>query len=217
MKNILICGLGGGLDVLNCLPLCYKFKNDKNYSEIHLGSIRPAPQSSVKNAIAVYHEQATLLGIDSKVMYKGRYAEPFISSIIGRPIVLFSRMVDDKYSISGLSEAIKLFRDEHSIDEIYFVDGGGDSMTLIPEDIIGASQSKDVFDGGDAFALEALQDIPSTLCVTVVGLDVDRKKFIKRLDELTLDDIYEVMNKKAHYFSCGMNCSDITNLQKYSK
>jgi len=191
LKNVLICGLGGGLDVLNCLPLYYKFRDDENYNAVHLGSIRPAPQSSIENEIGKYHDQATCVDNTSNITYKGRYAEPFIADVLEDVIVMFSRIdAKGKYNVGGLTDAIQSVIEEEHIDEVYFVDGGGDSMTLKPTDIIGESQSKDVFKGGDAFALEAIQDIPSTLCVTAVGLDVDREGFLHRLTELTEYDIY---------------------------
>jgi len=191
---VLICGLGGGLDVLNCLPLYYKFKANANYESVYLGSIRPAPQSSVSNSLEwnMYHEQATTIDEFTTINFRGRYAEPFIAHYLEDIIILFSRTnKKGEHSVGGLTDAISSVIEADNIDEVYFVDGGGDSMTLKPEDIIGISQSKDVFKGGDAFALEAIQHIPSTLCVASVGLDVNRQGFIDRLDELTSYDIYE--------------------------
>jgi hypothetical protein len=191
-KNVLICGLGGGLDVLNCLPLYYKLKEDENYGRVLLGSIRPAPLSSIEGSARIFHLQGTEIYPETKINYKGRYAEPFISKIVSTPIVYFARSAGSYHSEEGMAEAFNVFVKEQRIHEIFFVDGGGDSMTLKPSDIIGASQSKDVFKGGDAFALKAITDIQckTTLCVAAVGLDVNREEFITRLDELAERNIY---------------------------
>jgi len=187
-EKILISGLGGGLDVVNCLPLYYKLQAEGH--DVSIGSIRPAPISSI-TAFQTSYEQWAVITENSKIDYKGRYAEPLVAKIINAPILFLSRSNDKgKNDVKGLNKTIKHAIEYFRFTKVYFVDGGGDSMILTEDFGIEKSQEIDPFKGGDAFALEAIQDIDCTLCTVAVGLDIDRSKFLNNLDNLTERGIY---------------------------
>lgn len=62
---------------------------------------------------------------------------------------------------------------------MFFVDGGGDSLTLKASDSAGTSQnSNDPFAGGDSLSLQALAGVTNAyLAVISVGLDISEQAF----------------------------------------
>jgi hypothetical protein len=208
----LICGLGGGLDIMNCLP--FKFLAEEEDHDVILGSIRPLKYEDAFDYWV--SEQFYCIRKDSKVTYKGRFADPKLAEILDEELFVFSRYdKSGKRNVEGLAKSFDLFCKVYAVDQIIFVDGGGDSMILVPEDIIDKNH-KSPFDGGDAFALEAISkmefDGPMALFTVATGLDVNYENFEKRLIELNKEGIYPAVSRVY----VDLFCVGALNSKRYS-
>lgn len=185
--NLLLCGLGGGLDIVNCLP----FKDIYKDYNVFFGSIRPLKKQ--KN-IDTLNEQCYIIDGKNEINQHGRWAEPLLSRKIKENVFIFSRIdKNGQYTTNGLAKSLDDFCRVKNITKIIFVDGGGDSMVLTSEDTIEQSQVKDPFKGGDAFALEAIDKMmfKNNLLFTVsTGLDINYSRFLNNLENLEKENIY---------------------------
>lgn len=155
-KRILFSGLGGGLDIINASLLYFAASSEG--AKVVLGSIRPAPLDRIKS-----HKQFEDCGAwvngGSTIDYgKGigiaRYCEPKVAEFLGEDVLFLTRKYKDKNDVPRLISAINKAREECLIDEMIFVDGGGDSLTFTTGDAAGTSENNsDVFAGGDSISL----------------------------------------------------------------
>lgn len=195
--NILICGLGGGLDVVNCLP--FKFILELNEDQnVFLGSIRPLKYKdhfnlNPNNSSLIYKQCYTIN--ENTVMPKtNRWVDPALARLLNNEVYVFSRnAISGKESSEGLAETFDEFCNDMEIDRIVFVDGGGDSMILTEEDSIDDIHP-DPFKGGDAFALEAISKMKFegyiSLITVATGLDINYARFKENLKILKNEDIF---------------------------
>lgn len=176
MEQKLLCaGLGGGLDVVNASLLFYAATNEQK--EVILGSSRTADLSRIDRHTPL-GESVTLINDNSQIDSKGRYLEPRLAALLGKPILYFAREYDRKRDLPRMREGIEIAQKQLGITEIIFVDGGGDSLVLATGDAIAVSEEQDPFAGGDADVLAGLTDLPQTyLGIVAVGLDVDERRF----------------------------------------
>jgi len=200
-NRILLAGLGGGLDVINVLYFKYKieeeFKDEKVNIEIILGSIRPLKGNLVEKS-ALIDSHIFEITKDTKITQGGRYAEPKLAELLNEPVYIFSRInqFEKRYNAETLAQGLDGFIRKMEIDEVFFIDGGGDSMILRESDSIKQSQEVDPFKGGDAFALRMISlmevdpEIPITLITIAVGLDVNIEAFIANLISLKKEKIF---------------------------
>ncbi|HLD04727.1 MAG TPA: DUF1152 domain-containing protein [Candidatus Nanoarchaeia archaeon] len=182
MTKVLASGLGGGLDVVNALLIYAALENEGN--EPVLGSIRPIVPEQVFPRIQ-FSENGCWVDRDSRITgYNGRCVEPKIAAALGKDILLFSRRKESEREVEGLAEAIADM--EHLFSDMFFVDGGGDSLILKKEDAIAESEYKDPFQGEDAVSLAALTQFPNAyLAVISVGLDISEEAFRRNVDLLS--------------------------------
>jgi hypothetical protein len=182
MSGQLFCGLGGGLDVLNALPLYFGAQAQGH--AVRLGSIRPAAASAWRPC-DLFEDSGGWVTSESIVREPGRYAEPKLAACIGAPVAYFARRYKGQTDIPRLVKALRTFLDRNAVSRAYFVDGGGDSLILHPSDACADSEHADPFAGGDAEALEALEQIPEAiLAVVAYGLDVRPEAFLANVTEL---------------------------------
>ncbi len=181
------------MDIINASLLYFAATNEKKM--VSLGSCRPAPQDKLENHSA-FADSGTWVSQDTVIHYGGkhgrpRYAEPRISSLIGESIAFLSRKYQGENDVLRLRRAIEVGRYIHQYTDLFFVDGGGDSLILTPQDAAGTSESTDPFHGGDAKVLEALSGLARTyLGVISVGLDVSEERFQKNVQLLNEKEAY---------------------------
>lgn len=181
-SQVLFCGLGGGLDVLNALPLYFGAKARGHGAR--LGSIRPAAALAWRPR-DLFDESGAWVGEESVVLEKGRYAEPMLAKRTGAPVAYFARRYGGKTDVPRLVRALRTYLDGNGVNRAYFVDGGGDSLILHPSDACADSEHADPFAGGDAEALEALEQIPEALLAVVAyGLDIRPEAFLANVAAL---------------------------------
>lgn len=187
----LVSGLGGGLDIINASLVYYALKG---YGmDVRLGSSRPAPLSCIENH-APFEDCGTMINKDSKINYgreNPRYPEPKISGLLEEDVIFFSRRYEGQTDVKRLRKAIDAAEHIFDFREMFFIDGGGDSLILTPEDAAGTAESKNPFEGGDAAVLEALagKDL-AYLGVISVGLDVSVDGFKRNIERLDKIDAY---------------------------
>jgi len=186
MKKILASGLGGGLDIVNASLIYFAAKNEGISAS--LGSSRPAPLNRIENHFP-FSDNGTWLNRDSIIHYGGlngppRYPEPRIASLLEEDVLFLSRKYNDKNNVPRLRQAI--LKAQKDFSHMFFVDGGGDSLTFIVDDADGTTENAtDPFTGGDSIVLEALAKVPNTyLAVVAVGLDVSESGFERNIELL---------------------------------
>ena len=199
-RRILLVGAGGGLDIINCLPYYCIFKEHGH--DVLLASIRPVRQKHIlplKNNGS--YQQITAVDINSIFQkedgkrIKGRYVENKLAGILNQFVYIFSRPDNNgKYDSANLAKELDDFIANGAIDECIFVDGGGDSLILTPEDAIKESQEVNPFKGGDAFALEVIHNMKTKVdllwYVVACGLDINFNRFCHNLSMLKNLGIY---------------------------
>lgn len=187
-KKILISGLGGGLDIVNASVFYFAAKN--NAKNAIIGSVKSAPVNSLDNVRSFADSGAwvngkTVVNYESGGFGYPRYAEPVISDYIGEEVMYFTENYSGKLDIPRLREAILKAQEKYEIENMIFVDGGGDSLIFVPEDSSTDSQFDDPFGGGDAYSQEALSGIKNVyMAIISVGLDVNEVAFEKNKDLL---------------------------------
>ncbi len=178
MEKILISGLGGGLDIVNALPLYFAAKNQGH--EVVLASSR---RRGIENLVRAQKVSPCSAWINGHTFRRGknnggRFAEARIAKLLNERILYLAREVEGNIDHIPLREEIKRLREEENIQRMFFVDGGGDSLVLRDGDAIDESEEQNPFEGGDAIVLEALANIPDIyLGVVAVGLDMNINKF----------------------------------------
>ena len=218
MDKIFICGGGGGLDIVNCIPF-YLIEKEKG-NKVVLGSIRPTRLSDFFSISKSSYTQVTQIYSDTKISVKGRYAEPLIAKILGCDVFMLSRRdITGKYNCENLVVEFDRFLDEEGFDKVIFVDGGGDSLILRPEDALDSSQEKDPFKGGDAFTLKMINGLSHEVLWTIVapGIDINYDKFIYNVDKLKELNQYvhsDILTFELQYNPKG---NEDNLLQKYNK
>ncbi|MFC1697278.1 DUF1152 domain-containing protein [Nanoarchaeota archaeon] len=192
--KLLSCGLGGGMDIINASLIYYAAKAEGN--EAMLGSSRPCPTQFIENKTLIAQSGA-VINKDSIFHYSSntgvtRYWEPKISEYLNEDVLYFARRFQDEVNIIRLSEAINTAKKQFEIDELLFVDGGGDSLILTPNDISGTSDiTTNPFAGGDSKVLAALSYVDKAyLGVISVGLDVNLDGFQDNIDRLRSRNAY---------------------------
>ena len=188
MEKLLVCGLGGSLDIVNASLLYFAAKNEGTPAV--LGSSRPAPLDRIENH-SPFSDNGTWVNGKSIINYGGsngppRYAEPRVASVLEEDVLFLSRKYDGKDDIPRLREAILEAQKENVFSHMIFVDGGGDSLTFTVQDADGTTENAtDPFAGGDSKVLEALANVPNTyLAVVAVGLDVSETGFQRNIELL---------------------------------
>ncbi len=175
--NILISGLGGGLDCVNA-SLPYYFLKEENTV---LGSVRPIPQKDLKNIVR-FSDNGCWVYSNSVINYARRKPEPQLASLLNKSLAFFSAIPEESERLSAAFNQVKKERD---LETLLFIDGGGDSLILTPDDGIKESENTDPFEGGDAITLQALEKVPcSYLGVISVGLDISEKAFHTNIERL---------------------------------
>ncbi|MBI2124511.1 hypothetical protein HYT92_01845, partial [Candidatus Pacearchaeota archaeon] len=95
-----------------------------------------------------------------------------------KEVLFFSRKYAGKDDTKRLRNAIKAAQAKYGFTDMFFVDGGGDSLILVKKDACENSQEKDPFAGGDAKVLEALQGIKNAYAAVIAaGLDISEERF----------------------------------------
>lgn len=178
MTKLLVSGLGGGLDIINALTLYYAAKNERLKAVI--GSIMPAQIAELENHCP-FSDSGSWVNPETIVhygKYGGRYIEPRVSALLEEKVMFFSRKYSGKDDPKRLRIAIKAAQSMYGFTDMFFVDGGGDSLILVSRDACKNSQEKDPFSGGDAKVLEALQGIKNAyVAVIAAGLDISEERF----------------------------------------
>jgi hypothetical protein len=189
MRETLASGLGGGLDSVNASVIYFALKTEGKPSA--LGSVRQAPQSSITGPEDIFAESGCWVSDKSRVLYvkpngPTRYPEPHIAREIGENVLFLSYMHGEKFNVQKLREAIIAAKKKYEIKHMFFVDGGGDSLTFRPEDASGNSENYvDPFYGGDSATLEALSGLDNVyMGVVSVGLDIKEVAFAENLERL---------------------------------
>jgi len=138
-----------------------------------------------------------LCEIDSstQIVRKGRYIEPTIAKILNEKLVFVSREYEiRKVDHSRMIEAIEKAEHKFQLTDMIFVDGGGDSLVLEPEDANAGSETTDPFQGGDAEILAAIHQSNSKAniyqAVISVGLDINEERFQKNVERLKQKNCY---------------------------
>lgn len=198
-EKIFICGLGGGLDIVNCLPFYYMLVPN---NIVELGSIRPIKKNQIeKKAYSEkYKKYSQITAVDKNSIFhiKGRYAEAKIADVLIIPCtyILSRSAPEGGYDHENLAAELTAFLINEDFTRIIFVDGGGDSMILTPADASNNSQSNDPFSGGDAFALKMIyylslpDKFPVRLATVAVGLDINIQRFQENLSFLKEKNIF---------------------------
>lgn len=182
-RNILVSGLGGGLDVINASVLYHALKN--NGIDTRLGSTKSAPLSALVNH-SPFSDSGTEVNPTTEVNFKGRYAEPQIAEALGENVIYFTRNYNGTVDTHRLSDSIRKAYEKFGFSEIIFVDAGGDALHLTKEDGGETSETTDPFKGQDAQVLEALVDVPNSyLAVISAGLDISQEAFSRNLRMLS--------------------------------
>jgi hypothetical protein len=191
MQNVtFVCGLGGGLDVVNASILYFVSKSEGRNTMI--GSVRPLSQEAIDKPVSKFHPFGTVINGESIIRDPRRYIEPRIAQVLDEDLIFISRndIVNTKYmkdqeerkkKLSSnsklLTEAILEAKKQFNVQNLVFVDGGGDSLIFTTGDIHGTGNFSP-FEGGDAELLRAVRDIPNVYqAIISVGLDVRRDKF----------------------------------------
>ncbi len=218
MKRTLIAGLGGGLDVVNASLLYFLLENFlPNQLQLLLGSVRPLCceafcQSSTSDETFVWQHKPSSIVIQptpslSNFKFQSnlfaqshspsRYAETQLSSLLHLPIYYFSRQerllqdqqhIPEKVRKQQLGQAF----DSLHLDLPIFVDGGGDSLVVKPQDANQGSETTNPFEGGDAFLMDCIFNFSrqdAIQAVISVGLDVNPQEFQNNLDLLQQESI----------------------------
>jgi len=173
MTKLLACGLGGGLDILNA-SLVY-FAAKQNGLDVSLGSIKTAGLSEIKDH-SPFADSGTILSRYSIIPRK-RYSEPRIAGLL-EGIFYFGREYNHKMEIKRLTQALRTAKRQSYFSNLFFIDGGGDSLILRKGDGIAEGEYDDPFLGGDAQSLEAISYLDkAVLGVIAVGLDVNTERF----------------------------------------
>lgn len=182
-KNVLVSGLGGGLDVINASVLYHALKNDG--IDARLGSTKSAPLSALINH-APFSDSGTEISPITKVNFEGRYVEPQIAEALGEDVIYFARNYNGSVDIHRLSDSIKKAYGKFGFSEVIFVDAGGDALHLTKQDGGETSETIDPFEGQDAQVLEALVNVPNSyLAVISAGLDISQEAFSRNLKMLS--------------------------------
>lgn len=206
----LVLGSGGGLDVVNA-SLLYFALESKGYS-CALGAIRSMPVSSVEKPGSTFGVSGCVVTGASRLLGKGRFAEHLISNILDTPLYYLStaksrsdgsskeeeeekssRVVD----IPGLTSTMKELVETRGFTDVFFVDGGGDSLIFRTSDACSTTEPQDdiVFSGGDAFVHEATHVLGSSLphvrlyqAIVAPGLDIGTDAFHSNISLLSARD-----------------------------
>ncbi len=191
--NILVSGLGGGLDVVNSLLPYFAAEEDKK--NVFIGSIRPIPLSSLENHVP-FGDSGTLVNSKTTVAYRTRFIEPEVSKHLGKEVFLFSRKYFGRTDLPRLRNAIEESKRQYAIKNILFVDAGGDSLIFKKEDVHPDGEKEgDIFNpfaGGDAESLSAIEGMQNVyLGIVSVGLDILEEKFHENLALLQEQKIYK--------------------------
>ncbi len=185
--NILCSGLGGGLDVINASLLYYAARQEG--VPAILGSTRTADVSMYANH-APFADSGTIINSRTTSTYVGpfgkeRYPESKIATHLGEEVVYFARKYEQQQDVPRLREAVLQAQGHFGVNHLFFVDAGGDCLTLRAEDASIDSEGSDPFAGGDAAMLMALRGIPNTYLATVaIGLDIREEAFFRNLELL---------------------------------
>lgn len=187
MTKVLTSGLGGGLDIVNAFLLYAALENEGK--EPVLGSIRPITPEQVFPTVQFSESGCWVKGSSQISGYKGRCVEPKIAAALETDVLLFSRREGSEREVEDLAKAIADV--EPLFSDLFFVDGGGDSLILRKKDAIVESENKDPFQGGDAVSLAALQHFPNAyLAVVSVGLDISEEAFARNTSLLSEKKAY---------------------------
>lgn len=178
----LTSGLGGGLDVLNAALFWLAARNAGTLPV--LGSVQSVPMTALGQDLPPF-VSGVMIGPDDRIDHVtesglSRFAEPALSRILRRDVLLLSRRpLGTPSPVDGprLRKSIEEFRRIRP-GMLLFVDGGGDSLVLRPSDATEDSEHTDPFAGGDSEVLEALSSLGgAVLAVVAAGLDIDPAAF----------------------------------------
>lgn len=192
--RILVSGIGGGLDVVNALPLYFAMKEEGH--SVTLGSVRSAEYHYFQNAEYVT-KSVTRIKQDTQIEVttapeRSRYPEATLARLLNEDVVLLSRREDGVESSNNLANAIDYVAQDY--DVLFFVDAGGDSLIMRCDDANSESETKDPFSGGDAITLAALSRINTKKqvyqAIIAPGLDIDTKAFHANIDFLQQKNAY---------------------------
>jgi hypothetical protein len=181
--RFLIGGLGGGLDVVNSLPLYFAAKAAGH--DAKLVSIR-------RSSIDCLGGAETIVGFDhaayvtSQTTRHGRFVEAELARILQEDVLYLARDYErDTFDSARLRREVIRLRKKLAIDKHFMLDTGGDALVLREGDAIAESEEQDPFEGGDALVLSALAELPETyVAVAGVGLDVNVERFHTNRKEL---------------------------------
>lgn len=122
-KKMFLSGLGGGLDIVNTIPLYYLYKDEY---DITFGSIRPATPNDV-NPCEIFDNCKQIFKIFSNSIIEtdGRYFEnKFADLFPNNAVYILSRNLNGRYNDKNLNSEFKKFIAAKGFDEILFIDGG---------------------------------------------------------------------------------------------
>jgi hypothetical protein len=191
-SGVLICGIGGGLDIVNALPLYHAIKSKGGKAV--LGSVRSYPIKFSSSNDFVNHSGAWIYP-DSKIKYmeKPRFAEQEVARDINQEVLYLVN--PGKLDGRDFRQSLEKVKKEKGLGNIIFVDSGGDSLILRKEDAGGtASRSSfaDPFSGSDSHVLAALSGMSNVyLGIISSGLDISEDSFEKNL---------RLLNQRGAYY-----------------
>jgi len=177
---------------MNASLLYYVAKNEG--LEAVIGSTRPVSLQDIDDH-QPFADCGTLIKATSRVNSRGRYSEPRVAEELREEVVYFSREFKGKKDRKRFGEAIKVAQQKFGFTDIFFIDGGGDSLIIKPEDFLKHGKESDPFKGGDADLLAALHESKITgniyQGVIAVGLDIDETAFQENI---------ELLSKRGGYY-----------------
>lgn len=167
----LFMGIGGGHDVFTALPLFYEFAKWEKpiLANLTFTDDLGADQFSTFLTEACLEVKASNYPSDFQPEY---FPEFYLSQILEKEGFSVPIYTLRPLTIAQVAEALKAIIEKHSIDAIFLVDGGYDSLCFGDEENI-ASFTEDMM---SLYAASHIQDIPRYLVCTALNVETELSK-----------------------------------------
>ena len=178
-RRILFIGIGGGSDIFGCLPLYFLLENDPHV-EIFLANMSFMELNKANASCSPVHKWVFEIKPDErkKEDTNSYFPERWLSLYLKKSILAI--IPYDKNTISHKNDPtiaelgffFKNFVQKHKINEIYYVDGGCDSL-LIGSELNLATPTEDMFTMQIVERGVQMSNLKIKRFLLVVGMDLD--------------------------------------------
>lgn len=186
-RRILFIGIGGGSDIFGCLPLYFALENNPHV-EMFLANMSFVELNKASASGSRVHKWVfEIQPYERKEDKNSYFPERWLSLYLKKPILAIipydKNTLSHKHdpTIAELGLFFKNFLQKHKINEVYYVDGGCDSL-LIGSELNLATPTEDMFTMQIVERGIHMSNLKIKRFLLIVGMDLDIGHGIQPLD-----------------------------------